>query len=203
MTVRKGSSWGEPGAAPAGVTVVDTDRALARAASLALDRGEVAPVFGLTGGDLHRTLGSPPPERLHTAAAMWLPIDLVRVELDGQPECFVAHLVVGGRTWFRGRTVMAMNAAFVGDANLGPRAHPGDGLLDVVDGRLDWADRRAARRRLGSGTHLPHPGLAQVRRAEWSTTFDRPVPVRLDGEPVGSFRSIRAAVEPDALVVVA
>jgi diacylglycerol kinase family enzyme len=160
-------------------------------------------MFGLHGGDLHRTLGAPSPERRHTADAMRLPIDVARVVLDGETDCFVAHLVAGRGPWFRCRTVMVMNAAFVGEANLGPRAHPGDGLLDVIDGRLGWLDRRAARRRFGSGTHVPHPDLSQARVATWSTTFDRPVPVRLDGELVGSFRRIHAELVPDAVVVVA
>jgi hypothetical protein len=185
------------------VVVVHTDRALARAACQALAGDGGPPLFGLDGGDLYRTLGAPPPERRHTAEAMRLPIDLARVELDGRADCFVAHLVAGRGPWFFGRTAMVLNAAFVGDANLGPRAHPGDGRLDVVDGRLGWRDRRAARRRYGAGTHVPHPDLAQARLATWSTTFPRPVPVRLDGELVGSFRSIRADLVPDALVIVA
>ena len=33
-----------------------------------------------------------------------------------------------------------MNAQWVGGLNLGPRAHPNDGLLDVYDARLGLTD---------------------------------------------------------------
>ena len=35
--------------------------------------------------------------------------------------------------WWRGRVVAAMNAEFLGPWDVAPRAHPGDGLLDVLD----------------------------------------------------------------------
>jgi diacylglycerol kinase family enzyme len=134
---------------------------------------------------------------------MHLPIDLVRAVLDGHEHWFVAHLVAARGAWFRRRTVIVMNAAFVGDANLGPRAHPGDGLIDVTDGRLGLSDRRSARSRFGSGTHLPHPDLATRRATTFEVELADPTPVHLDGEPVGTFRSISVEVVPDALVVVA
>jgi diacylglycerol kinase family enzyme len=134
---------------------------------------------------------------------MRFPIDLVHARLDDEDHWFVAHLVAARGAWFRHRTVIVMNAAFVGSANLGPRAHPGDGLVDVTDGRLGRSDRWAARSRLGSGTHLPHPDLATRRAASYEVELAVPTPVRIDGELVGSFRSVRVDVEPDALVIVA
>jgi hypothetical protein len=202
VTVRKGEAWGSPGPLPDGAPVAPGDRDLALAAAAVLGAGGATPTFGLTGGDLHRTLGSPPGERMSTPEAMRLPVDLVRAVLDGEEHWFVAHLVAARGPWFRHRTVVVMNAAFVGDANLGPRAHPGDGLVDVTDGRLGFSDRRAARARMGAGAHLPHPGLTTRRAARYETELDRPTPVRLDGELVGRFRTIAVEVRPDALVVV-
>jgi hypothetical protein len=190
VTVRKGEPWGAPGALPSGASIASSDRELALAASTVRRAGGGAPTIGLASGDLHRTIGAPPPERMTSPDAMRFPVDLVRAELDGREHWFVAHLLAARGAWFRRRTLIVMNAAFVGPANLGPKAHPGDGLVDVTEGRLGFWDRRAARGRLASGTHLPHPDLATRRVGALSVELDAPTPVRLDGELVGSFRLI-------------
>jgi diacylglycerol kinase family enzyme len=97
-----------------------------------------------------------------------------------------------------------MNAAFLGEADLGPRAHPGDGLLDVTDGRVDRREVGAALARARTGTHVPHPGLAERRvdRIE-ADTDGRPWHLVLDGVAVGRTRRFRVTCLPDALVVVA
>jgi diacylglycerol kinase family enzyme len=95
-----------------------------------------------------------------------------------------------------------MNAAFLGRWNVAPRAHPGDGRLDVLEARLPFADRVKAWRRLPTGTHVPHPDIRErrLRSAEWR--FDPPVTVWIDGEPVGRCRHLVIGVEPDRLEVV-
>ncbi len=126
-------------------------------------------MIGLVGGDLCHTLGGLGDEsRLHGAEAMRFPVDLAVAEVDGVEHCFVAHLIVRGR-WWRGRAITIMNAQWLGDWDLGPRSHPNDGLLDVSDGRLGLADRMAARSRVRTGTHLPHPGIATSRVARYTT----------------------------------
>lgn len=127
--------------------------------------------------------------------------DLGSVLLDGRIHWFTAHLVAR-RSRLTGRCVAVMNAAFLGSSNLGPRAHPGDGLLDVSDGNLGPIQRLGAARRLRTGTHLPHPDIATSRVAAFSTTFERPVPVLLDGEHAGTVRKLAVRVEKDALRVV-
>jgi hypothetical protein len=202
VTIRKGEAWGEPAPLPTDGVVVASDAEARHALTEArLTKGPL-PTLGLLGGDLCRTLGGPgDPDRLSSDAAMTFPVDLGEVLLDGRLHLFVAHLVARRRVW-RGRSVVAMNAAWVGPLNLGPKAHPNDGLLDISEGALSWRDRREARRRALVGAHLPHPGI-DVRRAKAAQfTFDRPVPVRLDGELVGSFRAISVRVEPDAFHVV-
>jgi diacylglycerol kinase family enzyme len=95
-----------------------------------------------------------------------------------------------------------MNAQFLGSWDVAPRGHPGDGRVDVLDGDIALGDRWKARSRLPAGTHVPHPGIRQTRAARWETTFDRPAPVRLDGEVVATARRLEVEVEPDALHVV-
>ena len=95
-----------------------------------------------------------------------------------------------------------MNAEWLGDLDLGPRAHPGDGLLDVTEGSLALRDRLAARRRARTGSHLPHPGLRTSRSTRAELSFPDGVPVHLDGVAVGRRRRCSLHVEPDALTVV-
>jgi YegS C-terminal NAD kinase beta sandwich-like domain len=204
VTVRKGEAWGEAGGLPPEGVVV-ADDAEARAVVTAARRaGEPPPALGLVGGDLCRTLGGRGDDAgLRSAEAARLPVDLGSVLLDGRQHWFVAHLVARNG-WWRGRIVAVMNAEFHGDWDVAPRAHPGDGLLDIVDvaAAMSLTDRWAARARLRTGAHVPHPAIATSRRAAVQVDFDRPTPVWLDGERAGEARHLSVRVEPDALVCV-
>ena len=94
--------------------------------------------------------------RLRSDDAMTFPIDVGAALLDGRLHWFVAHLVAR-RSWWRGRLVAVMNAQWLGAWDLGPKSHPGDGLLDISDGKPPLSDRLQARRRLPLGTHVPAP----------------------------------------------
>jgi len=193
VTIRKGEPWGVPVDRPPGLLLVDSDAAVARSAVTDPDE----PV-GLTGGDLHRSLGSPPPRE----EMQRLPIDVLQVTVDGAEFTAVAH-VVARRSWWRGPVMAAMNVDHIGSWNVAPRAHPNDGRVDVVevDARMSLRQRWQARGRLVAGTHLPHP-LITVRTAttvEWASP--RPIGVWVDGRRVGSARSVSIRVVPDAFAV--
>ena len=100
-------------------------------------------------------------------------------------------------------TLVAMNGSFLGSANLGPRSHPDDGLIDVTSGRVPLNDYRGLRSRLAVGGHLPHPGLATSRVATLESSFRGAVTIRLDGVRVGRAHEIRCRVLPDSAVIVA
>jgi diacylglycerol kinase family enzyme len=106
------------------------------------------------------------------------------------------------RTLFSSRTIVVMNGTHLGDLDLGPRAHPDDGLLDVTDGRLRLADRLRAGTRMRTGSHLPHPDLTTSRSASFSATFARPAAVFVDGVGAGDVTELAVRCLPDALVVV-
>jgi hypothetical protein len=202
MTIRKGEPWGEPAPLPDDGVVVSSDLEARRVLTAARREKRPFPVLGLLGGDLCRTLGGRGDAgRLRSDAAVTFPVDLGEVLLDGRLHLFVAHLVARRWAW-RGRTVVAMNAAWLGALNLGPKAHPGDALLDISEGALPLRERVEARRRARTGTHLPHPAIELRRTRAAQFEFARPVPVRLDGETVGRFRTISVRVEPDAVRVV-
>ena len=201
MGISRGRDWGAAGHLPDGGVVVTTDAEARQVVEEARRRGAPIPVLGLAGGDLCRTLGgSGDLDRLREGGHV-MTCDLGSVLLDGRIHWFTAHLMAR-RSRLAGRCVVAMNAAFLGNSNLGPRAHPGDGLLDVSDANLRPAQRLGAARRLRSGTHLPHPDIATSRVAAFNTSFERPVPVLLDGEHAGTVKKLAVRVEKGALRVV-
>jgi hypothetical protein len=207
VTIRKGQDWGEPGALAPHAPVADDD---AEAAAL-LQAGWPLPTpieIGVLGGDLHQTLGEPHHDEddLRSGRGMRLPMDAGSVVLDsGEPVLFVAHLVAQarpGRGWWNGRTVVVTNGSFVEGANLGPRAHPNDGRLDLTDGELPRGQRRTGRRRALTGTHVPHPDLSEARITERVIESEVPLHVRLDGRPVGTARRLDLRCHPDAWIAV-
>lgn len=193
MTIRPGVVWGTPfdGAEP---DQVHDDPTLA----LRLVSDPTRPAW-IRGGDLHRSLGAPD----RCGDRMVHPVDLGFVRLDGGPEQpFVAHVVARRRGW-RGRFLVVMNAAFIGPWHAGPRSHPNDGRLDIIDGRLGIRQSIAVRRRLATGSHLPHPALVTSSVRSGSFAFDRPMGILVDGIRVGSARTIEVRLLPDAGLIVA
>ncbi len=203
MSIRKGGEWGSPGPlAPSGL-VVATDAEARAELEQARGAGRQPRELGLLGGDLCHTVGGRgDAARLAGPDAVRLPVDAARVVLDGgEPRWFVAHLVARRRGW-RGPFAVIMNADRLGEWHLGPRAHPGDGLLDATEGELGLRQRVEARRRSRTADHLPHPRLRTRRSARHELRFTRPVGVWLDGERVGRARHIEVTCEPDALLAV-
>ena len=202
MTIEKGKPWGSPGPLPPDGVVVRTDAEARAVVGDARRRGVAPPPLGLTGGDLCRTLGGAGDAgRLRSPEAMTFAVDLGVVETEGQELVFVAHLIAR-RRWWRGRVVAVMNAQWLGPWDLGPRSHPNDGLFDLTDGDMALGQRIEARRRLPTGTHLPHPDL-ETRRAEaFTLDFERPLDLWLDGERVLRTGHVVVRCEPDALHVV-
>ncbi len=202
MTIEKYQLWGEHGSLPAGGALVRSDSAARALAEQHRRAGTAIPALGLLGGDLCRTVGGRGDEaRLRSPEAMVLPVDLGSVLVDGLQHWFVSHLVAR-RSWWRGRIVAVMNAQWIGPWDVAPKGHPNDGLLDVLDGNLSFDDRLKLRSRLPTGTHVPHPGITQSRVAALQLEFERPTPIWLDGERIGSARSLSIRTEADALTCV-
>jgi hypothetical protein len=202
MTVERGRDWGSAAPLPADGVVVRTDAEARAVVEQARRAGEPPPPLGLVGGDLCRTVGGPGDERrLRTPAATTVRCDLGSVLVDGRLHWFVAHCVLR-RRWWRGRTVAVMNAQWLGRWDVAPRAHPGDGVLDVLDADLTWGDRWKARARLPAGAHVPHPGIRQSRVPAATFDLDPPLDVWLDGQRLGRAASVAVRTEVDALTVV-
>jgi hypothetical protein len=201
MPVRRGEAWGHEGVLPAGGIVVRSDAEARSVVEEARRAAEDPPVLGLLGGDLCRTLGGTGDERrLHEGGVM-VEVDVGAALIDGRMHWFVAHLVAR-RGWLRGPIVALMNAQFLGDWDVAPRAHPGDGQLEQLHVTMRTGERLQARTRLPSGTHVPHPRIHESRVAFTQLELTKPTPIRLDGEVVGRARSVSVRVEPAALRVV-
>ena len=199
--IRRGESWGETSPIPDEAVWAADDPAAAAVVAEALREGRPIPPVALTGGDLARTLGGRGDEAaMRTGHATHVTVDVGSALIDGRLHWFVAHLVAR-RSWLRGRVVVIANAAFLGAWNIAPRAHPGDGRLDLLDGDLPLGERLRARRRLAAGTHVPHPAIACRRTAAVQLDLDRPTPIYLDGRRTGSATTLSVRVEPAALDV--
>ena len=203
MSVRRYEDWGERGALPDDGALVSSDAEARALVETARRVGEEPPPIGLLGGDLCRTLGGRGDvARIRSDEGVRLRIDLGRVVADDRPPAwFVAHLVTrAGPLW--GRAWVAMNAEWCGRWCLGPRAHPGDGLLDFSEADLPLGERLRARSRLPSGAHLPHPQIRTWRAAAAEVRFERPVGLWLDGSREGRVSVLTVTLEPGALLVV-
>lgn len=198
MTIRKGEAWGEPGTLPPDGVVVRSD-AVARAVVTAARRaGEAPPPLGLLGGDLCKAVGGTGDEARLREGGVVLPVDLGAVLVDGRLHWFVAHLVAR-RSWWRGRVVAVMNAQHLGPWDVAPRGHPNDGRLDVLAGDLPLGQRWQARRRLRTGTHVPHPAIEERHVDVLQLELAPGTRVWLDGELLGPARNLSVRVEADAL----
>ena len=202
MSVEKGRDWGERGRPPRDLLVFDDSAGVMAHISEARRANRPLPAIGLRGGDLVRTLGgSTVPDLTVAGDALRVTVDLGAVLIDGRLHWFLDHLVAR-RSWWRGRIVVAANAAFLGNWNVAPRAHPGDGRIDTLEvGAMALSDRWKARRRLPAGTHLPHPDITTRRVEAAQFEFADPIPVWLDGRRIGPATTVSVRVEPDAIEV--
>lgn len=80
------------------------------------------------------------------------------------------EVTVDGRTVFAGRAtgVVIASGQFLDGDDAVPRAHPGDGRVDVQVYAVARRERRAMRSRLRTGEHVPHPAIVATsgRRVE-------------------------------------
>jgi hypothetical protein len=198
VTIRKGAEWGEATTHPPDALELTSDAALATA----IERHETRPLL-VRGGDLHRSLGSP-----RGAAARRLPIDVIRVITDDVDRIAVAHVVArrrGPSGWWRGPIVCVMNGDHLGPWDVAPRAHLNDGRFDIVEvsPAMSLRHRWQARRRLPTGTHVPHPDISTRQAVEQSLELGEQLGVWVDSVWCGSAQSMSVAIEPDAAEILA
>jgi len=92
-----------------------------------------------------------------------------------------------------------MNSEWLGGWIVAPRAHPGDGYFDLVEARLSIGDRIKARRRLPTGTHVPHPSIRVRRITATEVAFGTRRSIFVDGEHVGIAAGMQIECHREAL----
>jgi diacylglycerol kinase family enzyme len=213
--IRKGEPWGEPTDARPDVTVAGDDRALA--SSVADAPGALVRFEPTESSDLARALG------LHTVSSTGIEValDTLRVDdthdgvnavnaivLGTRPDRVRAwtratqvRVEVDGRERFTGHatTVVVANGQFVAGLDVVPRGHPGDGRIEVQVYGLARGERAGMRRRLPTGTHVPHPRIMQATGRRVVVTAERPLPLELDGRRSGRTLTLTVEVNPATL----
>jgi len=201
--IRPGDAYGEKSSVPDNAIEVGSDAEASRCLALARRSGRSLPPLLLRGGDLHRTLGgavrSDSAAAPQTTIGVRAPVDLGILTTDTEEWLFVAHAVLRRVLW-SGEFVVAMNAQWCGDLDLGPRSHPGDGLLDLTEGRLGIRQRLSARSRARSGSHLPHPQLRTRRVSESVVMRNHPLAVHIDGVRRAMVSTATLRVIPQAFI---
>lgn len=152
-------------------------------------------VLAAVSGDIHRSLGAPVAERATSAVTL----DLIECRVDGRLYRAAAHVVArrpGRWGWWRGPIVMVMVSGHLGRFEPAPRAHPGDGLLDVIEvsESMNLRQRIMARRRSRTGSHLPHPDISTTRVRDLRRSFDESLTIFVDGASAGVSRHLDVAV---------
>jgi hypothetical protein len=200
--IEPGSAYGAPSELPADAVEVWSDHEAAAVLSDARSRGNPLPQLILRGGDLYRTLGGnvSAQHKGKVQPKIMVPVDLGIVRSEGHEYVFVAHAVFRSRLW-QGRFEVLMNAQWCGDLDLGPRSHPGDGLLDITFGSLALRQRIQAGNRARSGSHLPHPSLGTRRSPSHEVETGHRTAMFLDGVRITSCGHASVHVDPGAFVV--
>ena len=193
--ISPGRDWGEPGTVPGDIVICRGDAEAAAAAAH----------VGLSGGDLHRSLGSPPVPVAGGSSTI-LEVDLMSCEVEtDRGRMFVtavSHVLVG-RFMGIGRFTGCVNTGFVGGRNLTPRSHPGDGRIEefTVDPGMRKRERFVAVRRSSTGTHLPHPMITVSVLREWETARHGREILTIDGTRIPRWRRVAVRVNPAGLTV--
>jgi hypothetical protein len=202
MTVRKGEQWGDVGPLPPDAVRVHSDAAVGELVEQARLSGDPLPPIALLGGDLMRAVGGTGDARRFDGDVARLPVDVVRVSVEGEQRWFVAHLLAR-HSWWRGELVAAMNAQHLGRWDVAPRSHPDDGRVDVVRiaPAMSIGDRWRARSRAVQAAHVPHPHIEIRSVASTTVQFARPLGLWLDGRAWKTATAVELTVEPDAVLV--
>lgn len=211
-----GEPWGHAASGPPDVEIAGDDADLAAAA--ARHRGELIRFRPSARSDLGRALGLAATSG-EGAATTEVATDALAIDEDdvavnavvlGPPpdrlrwDARAADLTVrvDGRLWFDGRatTVVVANGQFLRHADLVPRGHPGDGWAEVQVYALARRARAPMRRRLPTGTHVPHPGIrvGRARRVEVDVARRR-LPVEVDGRRRGRTDRLAVTLVPAAI----
>jgi hypothetical protein len=210
--IRPGEEWGEPTAQPADAVVEGGDATLARWVNET--SGGLVQFLPSSDSDIARAVGlSSPAAEMH--ATHEVPLDVLRFA-NGHSGLAVNMVVLGvapdrlrrgaqrtkvrvevdGRVWFddTATTVVVATGEYLRGLDVSPRGHPGDGRAEVQVYAVRTGERRAMRGRLATGTHVPHPRIAQRTGRAVSVRTTDPLPLEVDGRLLGMTNGLAVEV---------
>ena len=192
--IKRGEQWGVSTTRVQADIIVNGDLGLA---SSSTDNRLI-----LNGGDVAHSLGDPQAPAIGDSCTE-VSIDALRVSItskNGSTQTLIAasHVMIGA--WLRGRLICVSNSGFIGKTNVSPRAHPNDGLFDLmtIDPRMGIQQRLRARKKSILGTHTPHPLIdtSRARSIEFSARTGSE-PLRIDGQRIPSWNALQVEIIPD------
>lgn len=198
MTIRKGEQWGVPIVVPLETRDVDSDRELSG--------GTTNHIHIVHSGDIYDALGEPSAPQVDQTRTL-VCIDALQCSVvtgHGNRNVLAASSVTIGRwrtaPWNHQRFICVTNAGLYQKRNIAPRAHPNDGVFDIVEISSDmpWRERAQSYRRAVAGDHLPHPFISVSRDTtfECSRQYLREV-LMIDSQEFKDWQSIQVQILPD------
>ncbi len=215
-SVRRGQPWGRTPLGPPDAEVTGDDAALAAVAAarpgarvrLVPRRSDLALALGLPDVPAEPRVEVPvdglaldhPPGLAVNAVVLGVTPDRLR----WASRRWSVEVAVDGRVRFEGRvgSVVVASGQYLRGADLVPRGHPGDGRIEVQVYELRRRERRAMRRRLPSGSHVPHPRVHELsgRRVE-VRAHRQALPLEADGHTQAAAAAVRFEVVSPAVWV--
>lgn len=146
------------------------------------------PIDVLDGGTFGRAVNGFVVSRGPSATSWWQRSHEVALEIDGRPA-------------FSGPAtgIVIANGQFFAGWNTVPRGHPGDGVFEVQVYAVPRGQRRELRRRLRTGSHVPHPGVHQFRARRMTLSARHSLPVEGDATGRGRGSIVEVTLVPGAL----
>lgn len=197
MTIHKGQPWGQNFEVPLTTRDVDSDWQLAR--------GTQADIHILSGGDVFASLGQPSAIRIGESRTL-VHIDAMECAITNDTTTYsllASSTIEIGRWLGLGRSrryLVVTNGGLLEGRHIAPRAHPNDGLLDLMNlnASISLRDRLNSRKRARTGVHIPHPAITISRGESFSFTreYTREKLV-IDGHSISGWNSIEVKVHPD------
>ena len=190
--IEKGKEWGEPGVVPPETVSVLSDAQLAAS--------DPTGMYSVRFGDLFYSVGQPRELGIGDQCVV-APIDALECELTVNSKQVVvlaaSSILIG--TWWRKSWIAVTNAEWIGPYNIAPRSHPNDGRCEVLEfsSKMPLQQRWLARRKMRTGTHVPHPQIET--RSVRTASFDIPSSsgVLIDSVKYSQVTHISVRVIPD------
>ncbi len=194
MTIRKGEDWGSQFVMAHDCSVVASD---ATAALLPPHSP-----FYVSHGDLFESLGQPR-QPVAGESCQLLPIDAMQYTIrlsNGEEKSALAISSIAIGQWYRGSFFVLSNTGFYKSRHLLPRAHPNDGLLDLLSlsSSMTLRQRLLFNKKSRISAHVPHPDIRITRVATFTfTRSNANETLTVDGMKMRNWSEISVAIQPD------